>query len=670
MLFFSIKTKLIDTKDLKGKEAQRVFALSVQSKTEIFYQKHNKKVFVSVEQIQRSQMTFIAVLENVYITEKAEDFLKSFLNEYVELLELNCEGFDVSEITYSALNSMIRNGEFNNYLEDSYEILNLIGLRHLRDVKFLENIISEFPTKEELLINAKKILCETLLGDEIERIYKGMAKPVKLGHPVHYLIQTDDVLVRGQIIEILLKALISNNRIQSTRYSTLMCHNQVRIPDYEEFYRSCKGGAVVIDYMAGQESYEDYASPTIAITNRLCSSIKGHKNDVLTILCFNRNEEKVKSSFMERLGVMPIVSLSEDTIFGEKAKDSLKQMAQNVGIASDSGLYECVYDPNKGYHATDLHNEFDRWFAHQLKTSIYPQYADVKDSEKLVVEGMPKGSAYEDLKSMIGLLEAKAIVDQALDYFKAQKLFSDKGMSRNNGSMHMVFTGNPGTAKTSVARLFAQIMKDNDLLSIGDLVEVGRSDLVGEYVGWTATAVKRKFLVAKGSVLFIDEAYSLLDGKPGSFGEEAINTIVQEMENNREDMIVIFAGYPDRMEDFIQSNPGLKSRIAFHIPFNDYNSEELYSILKHMVKNKKMLLGPDLRDRIMCILNAAIQEENFGNGRYVRNLLEKAMFKQASRLVSMDSNTIKQEDIMTLVAEDFVIPIVRKEQKREIGFSI
>lgn len=668
MLFFSIKTKLFDTKDLKGKEAQRVFALSVQSKTEIFYQKHNKKVFMSVEYIQKTQIMFIAVLENTYITGKSEDFLESLLKEYVELLALSCDSFDVSEITFNALCSMIRNGHFNSYFDDYFEILNLLGLRQLREVEFLENIITTFPTKEELLINAKKILCETLLGNEIERIYQGLVKPVKLGHPVHYLIQTDDVLVRGQIVETLLTALIYNNRIQSTRYSTLVCHTQSRWTNYEEFYRSCKGGAVVIDYMAGQESFENYAKPTTDIIDRLCSSIKGHKNDVLTILCFNRNEEKVKSSFMERLGVMPIVSLSEDTIFGEKAKDTLRQMAQNVGIAPDSRLYECIYDPNKGYHAADLHNEFDRWFAHQLKTRIYPQYADIKDSEKFVVEGIPKGSAYEELKSMIGLLEAKAIVDQALDYYKAQKLFSTKGMPKDNGSMHMVFTGNPGTAKTSVARLFAQIMKDNDLLSIGDLVEVGRSDLVGQYVGWTATMVKRKFLMAKGSVLFIDEAYSLLDGKPGSFGEEAINTIVQEMENNREDMIVIFAGYPDIMEDFIRSNPGLKSRIAFHVPFNDYNAEELYSILELMVNKKKMMLGADIKDRVLPILQIESKKENFGNGRYVRNLLEKAKLKQASRLVAMDIDTITQEDIKTLVAMDFEIPNEPIKRKSEMGF--
>ena len=154
--------------------------------------------------------------------------------------------------------------------------------------------------------------------------------------------------------------------------------------------------------------------------------------------------------------------------------------------------------------------------------------------------------------------------------------------------MHMVFTGNPGTAKTTVARLFAQIMKENGLLPVGDLIEVGRADLVGKYVGWTAPTVKAKFAAAKGSVLFIDEAYSLVDDKDGLFGDEAINTIVQEMENQRDDTVVIFAGYPDKMEQFLKKNPGLRSRIAFHIPFEDYKPAELLDIFTLMAKKQKL----------------------------------------------------------------------------------
>jgi SpoVK/Ycf46/Vps4 family AAA+-type ATPase len=164
--------------------------------------------------------------------------------------------------------------------------------------------------------------------------------------------------------------------------------------------------------------------------------------------------------------------------------------------------------------------------------------------------------------------------------------------------MHMVFTGNPGTAKTTVARLFARIMRENGLLSRGHLVEVGRSDLVGKYVGWTAPAVQKKFKEASGGVLFIDEEYSLATENAGSFGEEAINTIVQEMENRRDELVVIFAGYPDEMEKFLQSNPGLRSRIAFHVPFADYGTEELCQIAKYQASKLELRLTDDAVEKV------------------------------------------------------------------------
>ena len=186
-------------------------------------------------------------------------------------------------------------------------------------------------------------------------------------------------------------------------------------------------------------------------------------------------------------------------------------------------------------------------------------------------------------------------------------------------------------------------MKDNGLLPVGDLIEVGRADLVGKYVGWTAPTVKRKFEAAKGSVLFIDEAYSLVDDTDGLYGDEAINTIVQEMENHRQDTVVIFAGYPDKMERFLQKNPGLRSRIAFHVPFEDYSPEELLGIFTLMAKGQKLELAPGVGERLLPLFRKAARGEDFGNGRFARNLLEKSRMKQASRLVRLDPALVTAE---------------------------
>lgn len=201
-------------------------------------------------------------------------------------------------------------------------------------------------------------------------------------------------------------------------------------------------------------------------------------------------------------------------------------------------------------------------------------------------EGMKEerviGTAKKELEEMIGLSSAKEIIHKAIANYKLKKLCMDRGIRKERASLHMVFTGNPGTAKTTVARLFAEIMKDEKVLPTGTFVEVGRADLVGDHVGATAPLVKRKFKEAQGGVLFIDEAYSLCDSYENGFGDEAINTLVQEMENHRDNVIVILAGYPGPMKRFLDRNPGMLSRIAFHVEFEDYSVDELCDITRLM----------------------------------------------------------------------------------------
>jgi SpoVK/Ycf46/Vps4 family AAA+-type ATPase len=249
-----------------------------------------------------------------------------------------------------------------------------------------------------------------------------------------------------------------------------------------------------------------------------------------------------------------------------------------------------------------------------------------------------------------------------------QKLYEEKGVKRDTPAMHMIFSGNPGTAKTTVARLFARIMRENGLLSKGHLVEVGRGDLVGRYVGWTAPIIKDKFKTASGGVLFIDEAYALVDERDGSFGDEAINTIVQEMENHRADVVVIFAGYPDKMEKFLHKNPGLRSRIAFHVPFADYDSKELCQIADMISKKNGMKIDNNALDKLEKVFDIAKADEDFGNGRYARNIFEQAKMNQASRLLEKDFENITADEITTITADDIIIPETKKCEKRRIGF--
>ncbi|HAZ91569.1 MAG TPA: hypothetical protein DCX21_06305 [Eubacterium sp.] len=220
-------------------------------------------------------------------------------------------------------------------------------------------------------------------------------------------------------------------------------------------------------------------------------------------------------------------------------------------------------------------------------------------------------------------------------------------------------------------RACLKILKENGVLSRGHLVEVGRKDLVGQYVGWTAPLVRRRFKEAIGGVLFIDEAYSLVDGRDKSFGDEAINTIVQEMENHRDELIVIFAGYPNEMEEFLESNPGLRSRIAHYVHFDDYSKEELCAIAEHIARGMKLVLDDGAKARIADVMEEARTHKDFGNGRFVRNVIEKAWQAQKARLIHGDIENIGREEARVITAADVVVEKDmwgKKEEKRGIGF--
>lgn len=275
---------------------------------------------------------------------------------------------------------------------------------------------------------------------------------------------------------------------------------------------------------------------------------------------------------------------------------------------------------------------------------------------------------YQELMGIIGLEEAKRIADLVINYDLASKTLADKGFKRGSISMHMAFLGNPGTAKTTVARMMAAAFKQKGVLRTGNFVEVGRGDLVGKYVGHTADIVKRRFEEARGGVLFIDEAYSLL-GDMKSFGGEAINTIVQEMENHRNDTLVIFAGYPDLMEEFIDSNPGLRSRVQFKVPFPDYTTEELCRIADYLADKLGVKLDDEAHIKLKELLESARESKDFGNGRFVRNIIEQAKLEQANRLMS-DAEKIQsltEDDIKTITATDLVFE-TKLAQKKKYGF--
>lgn len=249
----------------------------------------------------------------------------------------------------------------------------------------------------------------------------------------------------------------------------------------------------------------------------------------------------------------------------------------------------------------------------------------------------PRSSAAKELESLIGLSSVKSEITSLTNYIKVQKMREEKGMKVTPVSLHCVFTGNPGTGKTTVARIVSEIYKELGLLQKGHLVETDRSGLVAEYVGQTAVKTNKIIDSALDGILFIDEAYSLVDGGNSDYGKEAISTLLKRMEDERDRLVVILAGYTNDMKRFIDSNPGLQSRFNRYIEFPDYSADELFQIFCSSAKKYEYTLTEDAQALLKVVFEKAVanKDKNFGNGRFVRNLFEKVIEHQANRLSSM-----------------------------------
>ncbi|BET22567.1 AAA family ATPase [Solobacterium moorei] len=273
-------------------------------------------------------------------------------------------------------------------------------------------------------------------------------------------------------------------------------------------------------------------------------------------------------------------------------------------------------------------------------------------SEKSTQPSSSKKSPFDELSQLIGLSAAKMEVKEISDFAKVQKARKTRGLPISEMSYHLVFTGNPGTGKTTVARLVAQIYKELGILSKGHLVEATAKDLVAGYVGQTAIKTGEIIEKALGGVLFIDEAYTLLDKTGQGYGQEAIDTLLKEMEDHRGDFAVIVAGYDDLMKQFIESNPGLKSRFNKFIHFEDYTSEEMMGIFNSLCAKNAYTVTDDASEIIKQYFVAICEshDESFANARTARNFFENVISKQASRIASKREKT--EEILSTITADD------------------
>lgn len=450
-----------------------------------------------------------------------------------------------------------------------------------------------------------------------------------------------------------------------------------QVSDFAKLFNRAKGSVIFID-----EAYALIGRSSIA---ELIAQMENNRADTVVILAGYKDEMealfRTNPGFKSRIGV----TVNFPDYSSEEMAEIFQLMVRDAGLLFDDDTLSAARDDfsrsgrpedqGNARHVRDLFEQVQKNLLLRVqRTYPDPSQCTADQLRTVLPEDIPGyrtasevsgPSAREELETLIGLHTVKEQVKKIVAVAAAQKARRDKGIQNLPIAMHMAFKGNPGTGKTEVARLMARILREEGVLSVGDLIECGRQDLVGQFVGHTAPKVHNLFRRARGSVLFIDEAYTLVDKGNGGYGQEAIDTIVKDMEDYRDEVVVIFAGYPKPIEKLFATNPGFESRVKYHIDFPDYSTNELIQVLDFMAATYQLELEPDVYPKVETIIDAARGTDGFGNARFVRKLLESALEHQALRFVGQGATGVEHQQL-TFV--DFSTPIPHLHPKPNFGF--
>lgn len=583
--------------------------------------------------------------------------------------------------------SVVKKEEKTNKYDDPYkELMDMVGLENVK--KQIDEIISsaklEKLKQEKFLEEKKKVLLNSEnnpLSDSLHMAF--------LGNPG---------TAKTTVAQLFAKILYQKGIIRSPK---TICFNQESPQNIDKIFKAAYGGVLFID-----EAYQYTADGFIP---RLVELMELYRKDVMVIVAGYKSEMrqflasntglesriKYKIEFEDYdeeelwqilLNMASKMNLKLNEKDVESIKDKLMPVFGSSQLESKFGngrLVRNILDTAKGKMANRLSKDVE-----SLQNKTYDELTTLTENDFDIDFKMLTGMKIlpyvkdpsKELDSYVGLNKAKDILNKILYKAKMDKIRNEKIDKDNKklikSPMHIAFVGNPGTGKTSVARLFAKILKQKGIIKKSYIVEVGRKDLIGNAMVSTSQVVSSVFEAARGGILFIDEAYSLVDDMTG-VGIEAINAIVQEMENRRDNVIVILGGYKDRMEVFIEQNEGMKSRISDIVEFEDYNDKELYEIFEKIIKDNEINADKEAKVFIKSELSNIIKRDDFktlGNARFIRKIVEKAKLNKDYRLGKLNKIEYTDEELKTITTDDLKNAIDasldKNNIKSKIGFSV
>lgn len=508
-----------------------------------------------------------------------------------------------------------------------------------------------------------------LFDEELKRI-KAYDKDHFTGLPCHYLF-TSDSRASLRASEYLVWSLVEARRLPSNRirhieltFGKIWYKFQYSLRDT---IMRCLGHAVRIVFT--EDFMREPEHTRRLIYQRLIEIVEEYGNSVQFIIHFTETMYRESRVFLDYDRSNLYIEFSKQELSLAETKKYIVETSFKYGIdpfVAMEGLIDL--STNKTYTIQEIKHQFVTIKNNKLNQPHFEPYRILLHDKHLHLNDEPEVVAQSEpslnkLEKLIGLESVKNHIKQIVKISKIKQILNSRDISIESSSKHCCFLGHPGTAKTTVARLMAQIMKEEGILKTGYFVEVTRKDLIGEYVGQTAPKVKEAFNKARGGVLFIDEAYALRDGYSNkSFGDEAIATLVELMENHRHDTIVIMAGYPKEMHDFLEVNPGLKSRIPHMIQFNNYSVSEMAEIAKHVAMQKGFSFEAESLTILKHLIEAEIKKPSFANGRTVRNMVESIIQSHVIRLYE-ESDEPTKEKLVVIATESVELHQKNKEDK-------
>lgn len=455
-------------------------------------------------------------------------------------------------------------------------------------------------------------------------------------HKIHMLRSPNRPCLKGELLLEVIKNAMELEREELALVCGYCVHTDTEIElDYMAFYSALLDAKGVIR----DDNCMD-------IDNDDINSCSDGEHQARADILIDRLVQEYTWSILEMIDVFAnVLNVSGDCLANLK-----DQVSIGMNLAADESLKDLCQLPDLSAYR-EVNKRTDEQSANREYSIPAKHSGQQKQTESLMAE----------LNLLIGLQPVKTQIRELIQFCQLQEERRSLGLEVQRSCLHMVFTGNPGTGKTTVARLFGSVMQGLGWLSKGHFTEVSRVDLVGKYLGHTAAKTEEVLNAALGGVLFIDEAYMLIAGDDGdSFGQEALDTILDFMENHRDDLVVIAAGYHDEMQRFIQANPGLRSRFTRFINFPDYNVVELAQLFEFFASEHSYVLTPACKHQLDYLMEEAWRQrqKGFGNGREVRNIFERTLIRQAVRLVARTSRS--REDHLTIELED--LPFQQPEQ--------